>query len=157
MEREEILNSESYWTSAIQLDLFNSIESFMEKNNLNKKQLAEHLNFSKGYISQVLNGEFDHKISKMVKLALACDSVPLMFFVDKDTFIKNDSEEKTYEIVSRSRRKNYHEDLPASSKDYSIACLTSKLFSTEYKRVEKSSTSMYVVKNELQNSTKKTG
>lgn len=107
MEREELLNSESYWTASIQLSLFDSIESFMQKNDLNKTQLAERLNFTKGYISQVLNGDFDHKISKMVKLSLACDAVPLVFFVDKETFIKNDSQDRVYDIVSKPRHQNY--------------------------------------------------
>ena len=86
-----------------------SMEAFMKKNNLNKTQLAEKLNFSKGYISQVLNGDFDHKLSKMVDLSLSCNTIPLMFFVDKDDFVKNDSEDKTYELKSVSRFKNIFE------------------------------------------------
>ena len=109
MQREELLESKSYWVASIQLELYNAMEAFMKKNNLNKTQLAEKLNFSKGYISQVLNGDFDHKLSKMVDLSLSCNTIPLMFFVDKDAFVKNDSEDKTYELKSVSRFKNIFE------------------------------------------------
>ena len=109
MQREELLESKSYWTTTIQLELFNAIEFYMKKNKLNKTQLAERLKFSKGYISQILNGDFDHKLSKMIELSLSCDSIPLVFFVDKETFIKNDSEDKIYELIPVSRFKNVFE------------------------------------------------
>ena len=99
MEREELLNSKDYWTTAIQLDLFNTIESYMEKKNFNKTELARELNFSKGYITQVLNGDFDHKVSKMVDLSLSCDKVPFLFFIDKKTYINNDAKGMKYELT----------------------------------------------------------
>lgn len=109
MEREELLESKSYWITSIQLELFTAIETYMKKNKLNKTQLAEKLKFSKGYISQVLNGDFDHKLSKMVELSLSCDTIPLIFFVDKETFVKNDSEDKTYKLIPVTRLKNIFE------------------------------------------------
>ena len=69
MKREELLNSKEYWLSKIQIDLFNEVEMFMEKNNLNRTQLAEKLGVSKGYISQILNGNADHRISKLIELS----------------------------------------------------------------------------------------
>ena len=53
MKREELLNSKEYWLSKIQIDLFNEIEKYMQRNDLNRTQLAEKLGVSKGYISQI--------------------------------------------------------------------------------------------------------
>lgn len=36
-----------------------------------KSQLAEYLGVSKGYVSQLLNGDYDHCMSKFFELALA--------------------------------------------------------------------------------------
>lgn len=36
-----------------------------------KSQLAEYLGVSKGYLSQLLNGDYDHRMSKFFELALA--------------------------------------------------------------------------------------
>ena len=36
-----------------------------------KSQLAEYLGVSKGYLSQLLNGDYDHCMSKFFELALA--------------------------------------------------------------------------------------
>lgn len=76
MNRKELLESKEYWVAKIQQELYEKLTEYMEVNNLSKTQLAEQLNFSKGYISQLLNGDFDHKISKLVELSLAIDKVP---------------------------------------------------------------------------------
>ena len=65
--REELLSSKEYWIAKIQIDLFRQFEEYLKENKLNRTQLAEKLGVTKGYISQVLNGDFDHRISKFVE------------------------------------------------------------------------------------------
>lgn len=84
MDRKELIKSREYWMTEIQLNLFNLIEDYRKKNNLNKRQLADKLGVTKGYISQILNGDFDHKISKLVDLSLAFDKVPLILYRNLD-------------------------------------------------------------------------
>jgi len=92
MKREELLRSEGYWIAKIQTDLYREIQSFMKRTNRNATQMAQYLGCSKGYLSQLLNGNFDHKISKMVELSLAIDKAPIIEYKDLDLFIKeNDS------------------------------------------------------------------
>ena len=80
MKRAELLQSPEYWTTKIQLELFSQMEGYMKENNLNRTQLAEELGVTKGYISQVLNGDFDHRISKLVELSLAIGVIPQIYF-----------------------------------------------------------------------------
>jgi len=84
MERKELIKSREYWLTEIQLNLFNLIEDYRKKNKLNKRQLADKLGVTKGYISQILNGDFDHKISKLVDLSLAFDKAPLIHYRNLD-------------------------------------------------------------------------
>jgi len=91
MKREELINSKEYWTTKIQLDLFKAITQYMKKNKLNRTQLAEKLNVTKGYVSQILNGDFDHKLSKLVELSLACGVVPQLQFEGMESYVKNDA------------------------------------------------------------------
>jgi hypothetical protein len=87
MKRKELLKSREYWIANIQLKLFEVIEDHLRRNNMNRTQFAEEIGVSKGYVSQVLNGEFDHKISKMVDLCLAVGAVPVFDFKDINDFI----------------------------------------------------------------------
>ena len=89
MKRSDLIKSREYWTTEIQLKLFNLIENYRSKNNLTKSQIAEKLGFTKGYITQVLNGDFDHKISKLVDLSLAFDKVPVIHFVDVNQYLQD--------------------------------------------------------------------
>ena len=95
MTREELISSREYWITKIQLDLFNQLEAYMKANNINRTQLADRLGVTKGYISQVLNGDFDHKISKLVDLALAIGKVPQIEYSGLQEFIATDHRIKT--------------------------------------------------------------
>ena len=91
MKREELLNSKEYWLSKIQIDLFNEVEKYMQRNGLNRTQLAEKLGVSKGYISQILNGDAYHRISKLVELSLAIGMAPRLSYENLDLLVKADS------------------------------------------------------------------
>lgn len=72
--------SSAYWTQLVQIQLYNSIKKYLTDNNMSQNEFAEKLGVSKGYVSQILNGDFDHKLSKLVELALACNLVPKVEF-----------------------------------------------------------------------------
>lgn len=92
MTREELLKSPGYWTSELQLELYRQIEEFMQKSGMNKTQFAEYLGCSKGYVSQLLSGDYDHKLSKFIELSLAINKIPEFHFVDVDEYIRSDKE-----------------------------------------------------------------
>ena len=91
MKRSEFINSREYWITEIQLKLFKLIENYKTKHKLTRTQIAEKLGVTKGYVTQVLNGDFDHKISKLVDLSLAFGKVPILHFVDADQYIQDDA------------------------------------------------------------------
>lgn len=85
MDREELIKSKEYSLAKIQIDLFNEVEKYMKENNLNRKELAEKFGVSKGYISQILNGNADHRLSKIVELSVGIGLAPVISFkkIDK--------------------------------------------------------------------------
>lgn len=90
MDRKQLLSSKEYWLSKIQLNLFNQVFNYLENNNMNQSELAKKLGVTKGYISQVLNGDSDHRISKIVELSLAIGVVPDIRFKNLDEYIEAD-------------------------------------------------------------------
>ena len=87
--QEELMRSRGYWIANIQLELFKYVDEYMRKNNLNRSQLADKLGVTKGYISQILNGEFNHRIATFVDLSLAVGKVPKIEFEDLEEIISN--------------------------------------------------------------------
>lgn len=94
INREELIRSKEYWLEKIQNALFVELEDYIEKNNLNKTKFAEKLGVSKSYLSQVLNGNFDHKLSKLIELSLAIDKIPMVRFENIENCIVLDKANK---------------------------------------------------------------
>ena len=95
MKRNELLKDPVYWTTALQMELYRQMETFMQQHSMNKSKLAEHLGCSKGYVTQLLSGDYDHKLSKFVELSLAIGKIPRFDFGDIDEYIENDSQSYT--------------------------------------------------------------
>lgn len=86
----DLLVSSEFWEENIKTQIFNVVQEYMDDNNLNRKELAKEVGFSKGYISQVLNGDSDHRLSKLVTLALAANKVPYIYLKDLDQVLEQD-------------------------------------------------------------------
>lgn len=85
---EERYKNPGYWTGKLQLELFRLIKQHLTETGLSQNQFAAQIGVSKSYMSQVLNGNFDHKLSKLVGLALAIGKVPRIEYENVDTVIK---------------------------------------------------------------------
>lgn len=89
LTRETLLQSPEFWVENIRTELFNVVQNYLEDNNMSRKQLAEKLGVSKGYISQILNGDSDHRLSKIVSLATALGKAPYIFLKDMNKVLEN--------------------------------------------------------------------
>lgn len=100
---KELLTTPEYWTTRIQLDLYKMMETYMESNNLSRADLANKLGVTKGYISQVLNGDFDHRLSKLVELSMAIGMIPQIRYIPMDkVFSKETSVELCVDSISET-------------------------------------------------------
>ncbi len=82
MKRTELIRSKEYWLSKIQIDLFNEVEQFLKKNELNRTELEHRFGISRNQINQILEGEVNLTISELVNLSLALGLVPHISFED---------------------------------------------------------------------------
>ena len=80
---KELQSTPEYWTTRIQLDLYNHLQKYMTENGLNRTQLAQKLGVTKGYVTKILNGDFDHRLSKLVELSVAIGFIPKIDFIKK--------------------------------------------------------------------------
>ena len=89
--RKDLLRLPEYWEEYIKVELFNLVQDYMDEKGLTRTDLARNLGVSKGYVSQVLNGNSDHRLSKIVALAIECGKAPCIYFRDLDKVIEEDS------------------------------------------------------------------
>jgi transcriptional regulator with XRE-family HTH domain len=92
LSRKEILNAPEYWFEEAQNELYRQVIDFMEKEKLNQNQLAERLGVSKGYVSQILKGEFNYTLKKLIELSMAIGKVPRIEYKEFNELIQEDSQ-----------------------------------------------------------------
>jgi transcriptional regulator with XRE-family HTH domain len=80
--QEELNESPDYWFDQYQNDIYRVLEGYMNDRGMNKTELANTLGYSKGYISQLLNGGFNHSLRKLIELSLKVDKIPVLTFKD---------------------------------------------------------------------------
>lgn len=95
------------------MELYRQIVEFMKNNHMNKTQLADYLGCSKGYVTQLLNGDFNHKLSKFVELSLAIGKIPEISFSDMDEYILSDEKEYVLQMSV-----NNESEIPADLNDF---------------------------------------
>jgi transcriptional regulator with XRE-family HTH domain len=76
MKREDILRRPAYWFEHEQNELYRQVIEYMERENINRTELANRLNVHKSYVSQILNGNFNYTLKKWIELCLAIGVVP---------------------------------------------------------------------------------
>jgi len=90
-KREELLKTPEYWFEQAQNELYRQVTEFMKQEGVNQTQLAEKLGVSKGYISQIMKGEFNYTLKKLIELSMAIGKIPRIDYKDIDEVISEDN------------------------------------------------------------------
>ena len=80
MTREEILSNPEYWITRIQIEVCRCADAFMKAHNMNRAQLADYFGVTQGAISQMLAGNYNCSLSKLVDIAIRLGYVPKIDF-----------------------------------------------------------------------------
>ena len=89
--REEILKSPEYWFEEAQNELYRQVVDYKERKKITQTQLAEELGVTKGYVSQILKGEFNYTMKKLIEISLAIGKVPKIEYSPISNAIEKDA------------------------------------------------------------------
>lgn len=110
LTRLELYKTHEYWIERIQNDIFRALHAFKEEEGLNNNTaLAEKLGVTKGYVSQIMNGNFNFSISKLVDLALAVGVTPNIDFEKLQSFVNR--EEMRLDLMVKVAGKRLEDEL----------------------------------------------
>lgn len=108
LNKQDRLKYPNYLLSNYQLEIFRQLASYMEENKLKKKDMAKKLKVSSPYISQVLSGNFNFTLKKLIELGLSIDKVPYLEFVNADEYWRREKEGTIKYVVQKN---TYHIEL----------------------------------------------
>lgn len=126
--KEELSQFPTYWMEKIQNELFRQLEDYMEREGLNRKQLAERLNVSKGYISQILNGNCNFTLKKIVELALAIDRFPIIQLVAENPLLQKEEKYVNKTRLYYDKQKQANIELQLDSQQYESVFTSAQSF-----------------------------
>lgn len=93
IKHEELVQTSEYWFETIQNEIFRQVDAYLKENKLTQTQFAEQLGVSKGYISQVMKGEFNYTLKKLIELSLAVGKTPVLEFKPLEEIIQSSEKE----------------------------------------------------------------
>jgi transcriptional regulator with XRE-family HTH domain len=88
--RHQLLSKPEYWFEEAQNELYRQVIEYKEKKGITQTELADELGVSKGYVSQILKGEFNFTLKKLIEISLAIGMVPRLEFIPLADVKKND-------------------------------------------------------------------
>lgn len=93
LKHEELVKRPEYWLETIQNEIYRQVTTYLKDNDMTQTQLAIQLGVSKGYISQVMKGEFNYTLKKLIELSLAVGKAPVIVFKPLAEKTNTDKEE----------------------------------------------------------------
>ncbi len=88
---DDLIKAPEYWLETIQNEIFRQVAGYLKDNNMTQTQFAEQLGVSKGYVSQVMKGEFNYTLKKLIELSLAVGKAPVLEFKPLAEIIQADN------------------------------------------------------------------
>lgn len=94
MKKEELLNRPDYLLTKYQNEIYRQLTSYMKENGLTQSDVAKSLGVSNAYVSQIINGNFNFTLKKLIELGILIGKVPEINFISKEEFIRKSKSDK---------------------------------------------------------------
>ncbi|MBI2968417.1 MAG: helix-turn-helix transcriptional regulator [Bacteroidetes bacterium] len=88
--KDELLKRPNYLLTTYQNEIYRKLVTYMTANNLSQKDVAEKLGVSNAYVSQIINGNFNFTLKKLIELGLMIGKVPALEFVEFEEYWKRE-------------------------------------------------------------------
>ncbi len=95
---KDLVSSKEFWEENFKTVFFEAIEDYLEKNNLSRTDFANKIGVSRGYISQLMNGDSDHRLSKLIELSISIGKAPYLYLKDMEDVMHNVDSDKSVHI-----------------------------------------------------------
>lgn len=92
LTRKKLLKSNVFWLEYMRNQIFREVQNYLSTTRTSRKELADNLGYSRGYISQILNGNSNLSFEKLTELSVAIGKAPYLYLKDLEDVIHLDSE-----------------------------------------------------------------
>jgi len=87
ISRHKLFKHPDYLLSKYQAEVYRQLQQYMDDHDLTQKEIAEHLGVSSSYVNQILKGNFNFTLKKLIELSLMMGKVPTLEFVKIEDYL----------------------------------------------------------------------
>lgn len=99
--KKQLLQRPNYLLSKYQIEIFRQLENYRKDNHLTQKGLAKKLGVSTSYINQVLKGNFNFTLKKLIQLGIAINKIPSIEFLSVEDYWSRHEAKKQNVIIAK--------------------------------------------------------
>jgi transcriptional regulator with XRE-family HTH domain len=86
ISKDKLLKHPNYLLTKYQGEIYRQLTAYMEEHGVSQKEVAEKLGVSTSYVNQILKGNFNYTLKKLVEISLLMGKVPFIQFVSFDDY-----------------------------------------------------------------------
>jgi transcriptional regulator with XRE-family HTH domain len=99
--KHKLFKHPDYLLSKYQAEVYRQLKQYMDDHGLTQKEVAAHLGVSSSYINQVLRGNFNFTLKKLIELSLMMGKVPALEFVDINHYLAREENQNSKRVSSQ--------------------------------------------------------
>jgi len=104
ISKRTLLKYPNYLLSKYQAEIYRQLTTYMKENDLTQKQIAEQLGVSSAYVNQILKGNFNYTLKKLIEISLLIGKVPSIEFLPLNEFWNVQREKREKDLVKTQRK-----------------------------------------------------
>lgn len=88
--------SDSHWLMLLITEIAEAVQAHRKGDYADDRSFELQTGVSKGYVTQLLNGDYDHRMSKFFDLSLSFGVIPVIDFIPVEQYIELENRTQIY-------------------------------------------------------------
>ena len=95
ISKHKLFKHPDYLLSKYKAEVYRQLQQYMDDHGLTQKEIANHLGVSGSYVNQVLKGNFNFTLKKLIELSLMMGKVPMLEFVNINDYLVSEGKQNS--------------------------------------------------------------
>ena len=105
ISKHKLFKHPDYLLSKYKAEVYRQLQQYLDDHGLTQKEIANHLGVSGSYVNQVLKGNFNFTLKKLIELSLMMGKVPTLEFVNINDYLVSEENQASKRALGRATDK----------------------------------------------------
>jgi transcriptional regulator with XRE-family HTH domain len=101
ISKHKLFKHPDYLLSKYQAEVYRQLRQYMDDHGFTQKEVAKHLGVSGSYVNQILKGNFNFTLKKLIELSLMMGKIPTLEFMNIDDYLAREEGQDSKRVSSK--------------------------------------------------------